>query len=133
MKWLMILLLLCAVVLNMNAQTDSVTIVFTGYGKGAKYRLLYQAKILLAVKDKNQFRYEVTIPVDTTLSTDSHISSLMLLRRGKFKLGFKDADLYVKYKPGFKYFVIEENPRLKNKIAVDYIWLAKYPKKRFEM
>jgi len=132
MKYFLSLILILICSFNLIAQNDSVTVVFIGHGGDAKYKLLYNGNVLLNAKDQDEFRYEIPIAIDNSLPEGSQIYSLLLLRKGKFQFRYRDTDLYVKYQSGMRYLVVEENPRLKKRIAVDYKWSATRPKRRFE-
>jgi len=136
-KWQNKLLVLCLILLlnslSVWGQSDSLNIVFLGYGpKREKIKLFHQKQELLNFKSDGGFLYNLKIAKQPEWKDGTPLN-LYLHRKGPFSIFFKYIDFnpyYNKtlYEKGKKYYVILRDRRLKNKYLVQTSWEECPPK-----
>jgi hypothetical protein len=74
------------------------------------------------------YKKSFVIPWEEGWQKQGAIDGLVVYRKGRFSLRFKDTGFFSDFEER-KYLIISRNVRLKNRVAVEAIWSDEEPKK----
>lgn len=116
-----LILLCCVFSLTANAQTDSLRVFFVGQVPREKFQVYWKGKKVLDFEGSTAYKKSFSIPRETTWQSSGGVTDLIIYRKGKFGLRFRDTAFFSGFEDR-KYLIIKRNPRLKNRAAVEAIW-----------
>lgn len=128
-KIFFLILFFFVVCLNAFGQkNDSIGVVFRAIGNGDRFKIYYNGEMRIKVRLQGQFVDTVfQIPRLTRFENGDHLYNLIITRKGKWGLKYRDTQIQVAFedKP---YLILEKNPFLKNRIAIQYHWVNERPR-----
>jgi hypothetical protein len=111
---------------SVSAQSDSVRVFFIGNIKGERFEVFWNGKLILNFKGSGSYKYSFVILREHSWEEKGRIEHLMIYRKGRLGLRYKDLNFSAYYEPK-KYLVIWRNPMLKNGSSVQGSWSDKEP------
>lgn len=109
------------------SQIDSLTVFFIGRVPNERFKVYWNGIKALEFKSTNSYKYTFKIPRDDSWIRKGNIEQLTIYRKGKLSLVYRDVGFYAGYEDKL-YLIINRNPRLRKKLAVDPSWSNDEPK-----
>ncbi len=107
---------------------DSLTLHFVGYFKNERFQILHDSLIYEVEMNQSKlvpvsgFAVKILLPNDVK---DGELLNLVVKRKGRVNLRFKDTRCYVQYMSNMPYCVFIRTQRVRNKYSFYHFWTCR--------